>query len=185
MSLLALVGVAVSGVLQMRGLLAAEEQQTVQAVAQALGNAAELALAVRDETERSRLADRFMENPQIALITVCDKNGKLAVERARAAGLWERSLQGNRDRSLIFHEQPVTLAAANEFSTTPDTGPAETVPQDAPMNVGRVVVGLCQTPGGVGMGMKPPRYLQAGDRVVVRVEGIGELANPVEMEHGE
>lgn len=38
---------------------------------------------------------------------------------------------------------------------------------------------LTGTPGGVGVGMKPPRYLQAGDRVVVSVEGIGEVGNPV------
>ena len=30
--------------------------------------------------------------------------------------------------------------------------------------------------------MKPPRFLQAGDRVVVKVEGIGELGNPVVVE---
>jgi len=32
---------------------------------------------------------------------------------------------------------------------------------------------LTGTPAGVGMGMKPPQYLQAGDRVTVIVEGIG------------
>lgn len=36
------------------------------------------------------------------------------------------------------------------------------------------------TPAGVGMGYSPPRYLQAGDRVAVTVEGIGTLENPVE-----
>jgi 2-keto-4-pentenoate hydratase/2-oxohepta-3-ene-1,7-dioic acid hydratase in catechol pathway len=29
------------------------------------------------------------------------------------------------------------------------------------------------TPAGVGMGMKPPRYLSAGDQVELCVEGIG------------
>ena len=41
---------------------------------------------------------------------------------------------------------------------------------------------LTGTPGGVGMGMRPPEYLKAGDRVTVMVEGIGELSNPVGME---
>jgi len=41
---------------------------------------------------------------------------------------------------------------------------------------------LTGTPSGVGMGMKPPRYLKAGDAVKVVIEGIGELANPVTME---
>ena len=35
------------------------------------------------------------------------------------------------------------------------------------------------TPGGVAMGMDPPRYLQAGDRVICGVEGLGELENRV------
>jgi 2-keto-4-pentenoate hydratase/2-oxohepta-3-ene-1,7-dioic acid hydratase in catechol pathway len=35
------------------------------------------------------------------------------------------------------------------------------------------------TPAGVGFARKPPRFLQPGDDVVVRVEGIGELRNPV------
>lgn len=36
------------------------------------------------------------------------------------------------------------------------------------------------TPAGVGAGFEPPRFLQAGDRVEVRIEPIGILANPVE-----
>jgi 2-keto-4-pentenoate hydratase/2-oxohepta-3-ene-1,7-dioic acid hydratase in catechol pathway len=35
------------------------------------------------------------------------------------------------------------------------------------------------TPSGVGFARKPPVYLQPGDEVVVRVEGLGELRNPV------
>jgi 2-keto-4-pentenoate hydratase/2-oxohepta-3-ene-1,7-dioic acid hydratase in catechol pathway len=33
------------------------------------------------------------------------------------------------------------------------------------------------TPAGVGMGMKPPQYLQAGDTVRIEIEGIGVLEN--------
>lgn len=33
------------------------------------------------------------------------------------------------------------------------------------------------TPAGVGMGMKPPRYLKAGDIVRVEVDGIGRIEN--------
>ena len=35
------------------------------------------------------------------------------------------------------------------------------------------------TPRGVAMGQPEPRYLHAGDRVEVEIEGIGVLANPV------
>jgi len=38
------------------------------------------------------------------------------------------------------------------------------------------------TPAGVGFARKPPRFLQPGDDVVVKVEGLGELRNPVAAE---
>jgi 2-keto-4-pentenoate hydratase/2-oxohepta-3-ene-1,7-dioic acid hydratase in catechol pathway len=41
---------------------------------------------------------------------------------------------------------------------------------------------LTGTPAGVGMGMKPPRFLKAGDKVTVEIEKIGELTNPVVAE---
>jgi len=40
------------------------------------------------------------------------------------------------------------------------------------------------TPAGVGFARKPPRFLQPGDEVVVRVQGLGELRNPVAAEIG-
>lgn len=41
---------------------------------------------------------------------------------------------------------------------------------------------LTGTPEGVGFTREPPVFLKAGDRVTVRIQGIGELSNPVEME---
>ncbi len=38
------------------------------------------------------------------------------------------------------------------------------------------------TPAGVGFARKPPRFLQAGDEVRIRIGGIGELVNPVVAE---
>jgi 2-keto-4-pentenoate hydratase/2-oxohepta-3-ene-1,7-dioic acid hydratase in catechol pathway len=38
---------------------------------------------------------------------------------------------------------------------------------------------LTGTPHGVGMARTPPRFLQAGDRVTIEIEGIGALTNPV------
>jgi len=35
------------------------------------------------------------------------------------------------------------------------------------------------TPAGVGMGFRPPKYLQVGDEVVVDITGVGELCNTV------
>ena len=41
---------------------------------------------------------------------------------------------------------------------------------------------LTGTPQGVGMARKPQRWLRAGDTVVVEIEGIGRLENPVVRE---
>jgi 2-keto-4-pentenoate hydratase/2-oxohepta-3-ene-1,7-dioic acid hydratase in catechol pathway len=38
------------------------------------------------------------------------------------------------------------------------------------------------TPAGVGFARKPPRWLAAGDDVIVEVEGLGQLRNPVVAE---
>jgi len=38
------------------------------------------------------------------------------------------------------------------------------------------------TPAGVGFARKPPRWLRPGDEMTVRVEGLGELVNPVVAE---
>lgn len=44
---------------------------------------------------------------------------------------------------------------------------------------------LTGTPHGVGMGVKPqPRWLRAGDKVAIEIEGIGTLFNPVVAEDG-
>jgi 2-keto-4-pentenoate hydratase/2-oxohepta-3-ene-1,7-dioic acid hydratase in catechol pathway len=38
------------------------------------------------------------------------------------------------------------------------------------------------TPAGVGFARKPPRWLRPGDEVRIRIEGLGELFNPVVAE---
>jgi 2-keto-4-pentenoate hydratase/2-oxohepta-3-ene-1,7-dioic acid hydratase in catechol pathway len=38
------------------------------------------------------------------------------------------------------------------------------------------------TPSGVGMGRTPQRWLKAGEEMVIAIEGIGELRNPVVAE---
>jgi 2-keto-4-pentenoate hydratase/2-oxohepta-3-ene-1,7-dioic acid hydratase in catechol pathway len=38
------------------------------------------------------------------------------------------------------------------------------------------------TPAGVGAARNPPRWLRPGDDVVIRVQGLGELRNPVAAE---
>ena len=46
-----------------------------------------------------------------------------------------------------------------------------------PLQVGDVI--STGTPAGVGMGRTPQRWLKAGEEMVIAIEGIGELRNPV------
>lgn len=41
---------------------------------------------------------------------------------------------------------------------------------------------LTGTPGGVGSAMKPPIWLQVGDRITVDIEKVGALSNPIQEE---
>ncbi|MCX7636110.1 MAG: fumarylacetoacetate hydrolase family protein, partial [Syntrophales bacterium] len=43
---------------------------------------------------------------------------------------------------------------------------------------------LTGTPEGVGFTRQPPLYLKEGDVVIVHIEGIGTLSNPVRRERG-
>ncbi|HLN89797.1 MAG TPA: fumarylacetoacetate hydrolase family protein, partial [Candidatus Binatia bacterium] len=36
------------------------------------------------------------------------------------------------------------------------------------------------TPSGVGMAMKPPKWLKEGDKIRIEIEGIGTLENTVQ-----
>jgi 2-keto-4-pentenoate hydratase/2-oxohepta-3-ene-1,7-dioic acid hydratase in catechol pathway len=49
-----------------------------------------------------------------------------------------------------------------------------------PLAVGDVI--STGTPAGVGMGRTPQRWLKAGDEMIIEIEGIGELRNPVVAE---
>ncbi len=54
----------------------------------------------------------------------------------------------------------------------------ETISQGITLYPGDIIA--TGTPAGVGVGFKPPKYLRAGDRVRVEIDGIGVLENPVE-----
>src|SRR3984957_6887781 len=70
-------------------------------------------------------------------------------------------LQHSNTRELIFKIPDLVAYLSSVFTLEP----------------GDVVA--TGTPAGVGFTRKPPRYLRPGDEVVVRIEGLGELRNPV------
>ncbi len=73
-------------------------------------------------------------------------------------------LQSSNTRELIFKIPDLIVYLSSVFTLEP----------------GDVIA--TGTAAGVGFARKPPRFLQPGDEVVIRVEGIGELRNPVVAE---
>jgi len=73
-------------------------------------------------------------------------------------------MQNSNTRNLIFQVPQLIAHLSSVFTLEP----------------GDIIA--TGTPAGVGFARTPPRYLRAGDEVTVRVEGIGELVNPVVAE---
>ncbi len=74
------------------------------------------------------------------------------------------TLQDSNTRELIFKVPDLIAFLSSVFTLEP----------------GDIV--STGTPAGVGFARKPPRYLRPGEKVTVRVEGIGELQNSVVAE---
>ena len=74
------------------------------------------------------------------------------------------TLQNSNTRELIFKIPDLIAFLSSVFTLEP----------------GDVV--STGTPAGVGFARKPPRYLQAGDDIIVKIPAIGELRNPVVAE---
>ncbi len=53
----------------------------------------------------------------------------------------------------------------------------ETISAGLTLQVGDIIA--TGTPAGVGIGFNPPKFLQRGDRISIRISGIGELNNSV------
>jgi 2-keto-4-pentenoate hydratase/2-oxohepta-3-ene-1,7-dioic acid hydratase in catechol pathway len=73
-------------------------------------------------------------------------------------------LQNSNTRNLIFNVPKLIAFLSSVFTLEP----------------GDII--STGTPGGVGFARKPPRWLKPGDEMAVRVEGLGELVNPVVAE---
>jgi len=73
-------------------------------------------------------------------------------------------MQNSNTRNLIFQAPRLIAHLSSVFTLEP----------------GDVIA--TGTPAGVGFARKPPRWLKPGDEVRIKVEGIGELVNPVVAE---
>lgn len=72
-------------------------------------------------------------------------------------------LRQDSNTSLLIFDVPTIIAAISNGIT---------------LKPGDVIA--TGTPAGVGIGFKPPKYLQPGDNVRVEIQNIGTLENPVE-----
>lgn len=84
------------------------------------------------------------------------------------------------------HDLDITCYVNGEKRQSSNTGYMITTVEEAiaelsqgmTLSAGTVIA--TGTPGGVGMGMKPPVYLESGDVVRCEIENIGVLENTVE-----
>jgi len=76
----------------------------------------------------------------------------------------ERVVQRS-NTSLMVHRLPEIIAFLSLFTT---------------LEAGDVIA--TGTPGGVGLGRKPPEFLRPGQLLVSAIEGLGELRNPIAAE---
>ena len=76
----------------------------------------------------------------------------------------EETLQNSNTSNLIFNIPRIIAYLSSVFTLEP----------------GDIIA--TGTPAGVGFARKPPRWLRDGDEVRIRIEGIGELVNPVVAE---
>ena len=73
-------------------------------------------------------------------------------------------VQDSNTADMIFPVASLVSYLSHQFTLVPGT------------------VILTGTPEGVGFARKPQRYLRPGDTVVVEIDGIGGLANPVDRD---
>src|ERR1041385_90918 len=82
--------VAASGIQQVRRQITVSQNRTVQTVAQYLASASELALAVRDTHELTRIARTGLGDEQTLFVAVYDAHENLLASAVRDQATWER-----------------------------------------------------------------------------------------------
>jgi 2-keto-4-pentenoate hydratase/2-oxohepta-3-ene-1,7-dioic acid hydratase in catechol pathway len=95
--------------------------------------------------------------PAIVTVDEIEDPHKLAI----SLSIGGETLQDSNTSNLIFSVPKIIAYLSSVFTLEP----------------GDIIA--TGTPAGVGFARKPPRFLREGDEVRVKIEGIGELVNPV------
>ena len=149
----ALIIVAGSDVIQMRGRIADEQYRSADAMALGFARASELSVAVRDSRELARLSNSFLRDETVLFIAVFADTTKPLASAVRDPVAWEQYRHGKLDPGhFVVGQRPVDAPAqGDEFSDDAGADPLN-LPSDATAvkarpasprrTVGRVVVGM-------------------------------------------
>jgi signal transduction histidine kinase/CheY-like chemotaxis protein/HPt (histidine-containing phosphotransfer) domain-containing protein len=142
---LSLAVVAAANILQIRNLVAAEEHRSADSVALGFARSAELAMAVGDKQELSRLTNSFIRDQNVLFIAAFNSAGARLADAARDPLLWQHYQSGTLDsaRCVLGEHQIETTPQVDEFSADSDPDSlAKPLASHSPKIVGRVVVGI-------------------------------------------
>ena len=144
---ISLLVVATIGLLQLHEQVTAEQQRAADSVALGFARAAELAMAVRDTHELTRLANSFLRDEKVLFIAASGPHGETLATAVRNRYAWEvyqHRHAGTLDCAL-GRQNVERSVESNEFSDDPAT--ADAVASAAPKATatapaGQVVVGI-------------------------------------------
>jgi HAMP domain-containing protein len=156
-TVLALVLAASAGTVQMLRVVAGAEQRAVHDIAQGVGTASELALAVHDTQELNRVASAFLRNDQVLFVALYDQSEKLIASSVRDKTAWDRFNANSNDHgNFMVERQAVSVESQNNDldpvsgeggENAGATGSARKPGAGLLKQVGSVVVGLSTAPG--------------------------------------
>ena len=154
-TLLALSVATTAGLIEMHRLFGADAQGDASALAQGIGHAGELALAVGDQRELSRLAGGLLRNDQVLFVAFYDVSGKLLAHVSRDTQAWENYSRHNiRTKDFVVARQNVDLspsdnelgADANDLSGAAVAAPLPSQADRHGNQVGSAAVALSTLP---------------------------------------
>ena len=108
---LSLMAVAAVGVWQMRTHIATEQRRAAESVAQGIARASELAVAVHDKRELSRITDSFLRDENILFIATYTGENRLLAKSCCLTGCYRlpkspRTLTGSKPATLCGSARP-------------------------------------------------------------------------------
>src|SRR6185437_8543732 len=149
---LSLATVAITGVVQIRTQIAAEQHRAADSTALGFARASELAIAVRDTRELSRLARSFLRDENVLFIAAYGIGPNPLATAIRDPQAWQQFSEGHVDqaRCALGVQAVESSSQGNEFGEDLQNEPADPAAGAGPtapdarqrVNLGRVVVGL-------------------------------------------